>query len=819
MNINFIDSDSNVFTIKYQVGQDQTGYQVGNTLPLEGTQSHRVMLTGQSLVRDDISSDSCFPSDSRMAELGFRSNIVVPLITKGRVIASLSLRSKEVGAYGNREKVILERLAKQIAPAIENAELYRQLQASTEEMEVVNEVARIMTSTLQIDQVCEEFAREMRKLVDFDRASISTVDREAGTYTPQYIFGDPKLNQPIGSVNPLPGTMTGKIEETRRTLVRGDISSPENGEFSDDQAHWEFGLRSCIALPLFSKGQVIGSMLLRSRKTNCYGPREQALLERLVRQIAPAIENARLYDQARGEKELATTTLAQLKGVLSGVDSGLLFVDNNRDTLWANHRYGEFFGIDDVESLATTHRRQADRRETLHKTFADPGRVFDERMRIYAEATFAGPTEEVELVYPARRILQPFTTPVYDESGESLGRLWVYHDITQSKAAEAQLLQFQKMESIGRLAGGIAHDFNNLLTAIMGYSQLAIMEAPSNGFLCSHIEEIQRAAERASNLTSQLLAFSRRQVVAPKVINLNDLILNLERLLRRLISEDIELVTLPSPDTGPIKIDPNQMEQVLVNLVVNARDAMPSGGKLVIETSNVNVGPQFTQQYLGVATGRYVMLSVSDNGVGMSEEVKAHLFEPFFTTKEVGKGTGLGLATCYGIVKQSGGYIEAVSEPGTGSSIKVYLPCSEEAPTSYPRNDQATPSTGGTETVLLAEDDPLVRSMVANVLTDQGYTVLQASNGDEALRLAQEQGHRRIDLLLSDIVMPQMGGVELARRISNLRPQTKIILTSGYSDEPIFRNGTLDSKIEFIQKPFIPAALASKVRDVLDRDN
>jgi two-component system cell cycle sensor histidine kinase/response regulator CckA len=353
-----------------------------------------------------------------------------------------------------------------------------------------------------------------------------------------------------------------------------------------------------------------------------------------------------------------------------------------------------------------------------------------------------------------------------------------------------------------------------------------MMEAPSNGHLCYHVEEIQRAAERASNLTSQLLAFSRRQVVVPRVINLNDLILELDRMLRRLISEDIELVTLPSPDVGPIKVDPSQMEQVLVNLVVNARDAMPSGGKLVIETSTVNLGAQFAQQHLGVATGRYVMLSVSDTGVGMSEEVKAHIFEPFFTTKEVGKGTGLGLATCYGIVKQSGGYIEAVSEPGQGSSIKVYLPCSAEASVSYPCSDQTTRSTGGTETVLLAEDDPLVRSeddplvrsMVANVLTDQGYTVIQASNGDEALRIAQEQGRRRIDLLLSDIVMPQMGGAELARRMRDLKPQTKIILTSGYSDEPIFRNGSLDSKIEFIQKPFVPAALASKVRDVLDRD-
>jgi GAF domain-containing protein len=255
MNINFIDPDANVLTLKYLVGQAQTGYRVGNVLPLEGTQSQHVMLTGKSLVRDDISNDLSFPSDPTMAELGLRSNIVVPLVTKGRVIASLGLRSKEVGAYGNREKVILERLAKQIAPAIENAELYRQLQASTEEMEVVNEVARIMTSTLHIDQVCEEFAREMRKLVDFERASISMVDREAETYTPQYVFGGPRSNEPIGAVCPLAGA----VAATGRTLVREDISSPENGEFLDDQVHLDLGLRSCIALPLISRGNVIGS--------------------------------------------------------------------------------------------------------------------------------------------------------------------------------------------------------------------------------------------------------------------------------------------------------------------------------------------------------------------------------------------------------------------------------------------------------------------------------------------------------------------------------------------------------------------------------
>jgi two-component system, cell cycle sensor histidine kinase and response regulator CckA len=266
--------------------------------------------------------------------------------------------------------------------------------------------------------------------------------------------------------------------------------------------------------------------------------------------------------------------------------------------------------------------------------------------------------------------------------------LWVHHDITERKMAEEQILQFQKMESVGRLAGGIAHDFNNVLTAIIGYSQLAMLEASAESNLSNHVQEIQKAAERAANLTSQLLAFSRRQVIEPKVINLNDLILDLDRLVRRLIGENIELVTLPSSDLGAVKVDPNQMEQVLVNLVVNARDAMPTGGKLVIETRNAILDARYAQQHAGAVPGQYALLSVTDRGVGMSEEVKAHLFEPFFTTKEVGKGTGLGLATCYGIIKQNGGQIEVQSEPGQGTNVKIYLPCSIEVTGTYVRDEQ-----------------------------------------------------------------------------------------------------------------------------------
>jgi CheY-like chemotaxis protein len=301
------------------------------------------------------------------------------------------------------------------------------------------------------------------------------------------------------------------------------------------------------------------------------------------------------------------------------------------------------------------------------------------------------------------------------------------------------------------------------------------------------------------------------------VIDLNNLVLNMDELLRRVIGEDIELVTLPARDLDLVKVDPGQIEQVLLNLVINARDAMLQGGKLIIETANVHSGTEEAHQHPGSSSGKQVMLSVTDSGIGMTEEVKAHLFEPFFTTKEKGKGTGLGLATCYGIIEQSGGRIEVDSTVGEGTTFRIYLPATTEARDSLPAvaEDHRLPC--GTETVLLAEDEPAVRSMIATILQQQGYTVLQASNGDEALKIAGGHHKTGIDLLLTDVVMPQMGGVELAGRFCTEYPSTRVIFTSGYSDQPIMTLNNSNTRVDFLQKPFMPAALASKVREVLDK--
>jgi len=396
-----------------------------------------------------------------------------------------------------------------------------------------------------------------------------------------------------------------------------------------------------------------------------------------------------------------------------------------------------------------------------------------------------------------------------------LVRVWgTQRDVTDQRHLEEQFRQSQKMEAVGQLAGGIAHDFNNLLTAILGNTQLLLRELPPGDSKRGDVEEIRKASERAASLTRQLLAYSRRQMLQPVVLDLNVVVAEMDKLLRRLIGEHIALVTVLAPDLGRVKADPNQLEQVIVNLAVNARDAMPEGGKLTIETANVDLDEGFAQAHLGSVPGAYAMLAVTDTGSGMDATVRAHLFEPFFTTKEVGKGTGLGLATVYGIVKQSDGYISVYSEPGHGSSFKIYLPR-----VATPAGAAAGPQKGGpargTETVLVVEDEPAVLSLSRRALEAQGYVVLAASDAAAALRVVERHGGM-IHLLLTDVVMPGLSGRELADQLAGQRPGIRVLYMSGYPGDAVVQHGTLPTGSAFLQKPFSPDGLARKVRDVLD---
>jgi two-component system, cell cycle sensor histidine kinase and response regulator CckA len=408
-------------------------------------------------------------------------------------------------------------------------------------------------------------------------------------------------------------------------------------------------------------------------------------------------------------------------------------------------------------------------------------------------------------------------SPVRDPSGQVVNYVAVKRDVTDVRRMEEQLRQSQKMEAVGRLAGGIAHDFNNLLTAISGYSDLLLHRLPDYSTLRRDVEEIRKAGDRAAALTRKLLAFSRRQVLQPKVLDLNTVVKNMERMVRRQIGEDIELSTDLSPSLSRVKADPGQIEQVIVNLAVNARDAMPGGGRITIATADAELSPGYAVAHPEVRPGPHVLLTVADTGHGMCDETQAHLFEPFFTTKERGKGTGLGLATVYGIVQQSGGHIRVNSAADRGSTFLIYLPRVEAPEDSVRGSDRPLlprPSPG-TETVLLAEDEEVVRRLAKEILSGNGYKVLEAGNGREALLLSE--AHRgEIHLLLTDVMMPKMGGRELTDRIRPLRPDLRILYMSGYTDDAILRHGVLEDGIPFLPKPFTPEELARKVREVLD---
>jgi len=518
-----------------------------------------------------------------------------------------------------------------------------------------------------------------------------------------------------------------------------------------------------------------------------------------------------MTDRIAAEQRLQASE-AQVRMLLESTNEGIYAVDLEGRCVWANPATARLLGVEAPQTLLGRNMHAQ-----MHHTRPD-GTPYPAAECCMMIATKAGETLRVEeeLVWRADGSSFPadYQSAPIRQDGALAGAVVSFTDVSERQSLRAQFHQAQKMEAVGRLAAGIAHDFNNLLTVVNGYCDM-LLAHPDDPAAGAKIATIRKAGERAASLTGQLLAFSRQQVLQPKVLDLNAVVTDMEPLLRRVIGEDVSLVTLPGDSLGTVRADPGQLSQVLMNLVVNARDAMPKGGQITVETANVILDEFYVQQHPEVAAGSYVMLAVTDTGSGMSEETQRHLFEPFFTTKPAGKGTGLGLATVFGIVKQSGGSIGVYSEVGHGTAMKVYLPRQgEDADEAEVRLEPAK-TQRGRETLLLVEDEAAVRELVAEVLREQGYDVLAAEHPAQAMEWAARRT-APLDLLISDVIMPDCDGRTLLKQLREHQPRLQVLFISGYPDQAIARHGQLDPGVAFLQKPFTPDSLARKVREVLE---
>ena len=513
--------------------------------------------------------------------------------------------------------------------------------------------------------------------------------------------------------------------------------------------------------------------------------------------------------EARRERRKVEQTLVKLRTAVEASGEVIFMTDGDGVFTFVNPEFTRLYGYTSEEVLGKTTPRVLKSGETDPERYATLWATIKNKQVAIWEVT--NRTKDGRMVN-----IEGTINPILDERGEIAGFLSIHRDVTMRKQLEVQYRHAQKMEAVGRLAGGIAHDFNNLLTVINGYSQMVLEQLRPDHPMHSQVDKIQKAGERAATMTRQLLAFSRQQVLAPQVLDLNKVVAGIDKMLGRLIGEDIELVMACSAGLWYVKADPGQIDQVIMNLAVNARDAMPHGGRLTIETANVTLGEGEFGWRPVIEPGPYAMRAISDTGCGMTAEVKGRIFEPFFTTKEYGKGTGLGLSTVYGIVKQSGGYIFADSEPGKGTTFRIYLPPIASAEEN--RVEKTEPSlraAGGSETVLVVEDNEAVRSYVRSVLETQGYALMEADGSEAAVQLTEKHAGP-IHLLLTDVVMPRMSGPELAARLRPQHPEAKVLYMSGYTDKAIVDHGVLDPGICFLQKPFVPETLLQKVREVLD---
>lgn len=819
--------EENSVPIAYVTGVEIPGRRAGDIIPFAGSDTEYIMYTRSPLLiqtQDESELSSRFPALLPTFQAGFRSMLSVPLISKDQVIGGLHIRSFKPNAYTELDLRLSERVGNQISGAIANARLFIEHKQAEEaltrseeearrlarENEIMAEISRIISSTPDINKVYEGFADEVKKLISFDRITVNLFNFQKDIGIVSYVAGLSVPGRQSGDFLPLSNSVAKEATSKRSSLL---IEIKDENEilrrFPGVLPVLKTGIRSGIIVPLISQDQVIGSLNFQSTRLNAYTDRDLRLAENIGMQIAGAIANAQLLMERKRAEETLRVSEAKYRQLVEQAPVWIYEVDLNNF---------KFLSVNDVMCETTGYSREEFLSMSPLMILTEGGKneLIKRNQKILSGEKVPDSVEYKTKTKDGREVWKLVNAKFIYEDGKPVRSQVVAHDITERKKLEEQLLQSQKMEAIGRLAGGIAHDFNNLLTIIKGYSELSLMELKEGDPLKGRIEEIQKAGERASALTHQLLAFSRRQVMEMKVTDLNFLLGDLNKMLRRVIGEDIELMTIFSEDLGRIKVDPGQIEQMILNLAVNARDAMPSGGRLTLMTANAELDEEYAWKHLGATPGRYVMLSVSDTGVGMSPEVREQVFEPFFTTKEKGKGTGLGLSTVYGIVRQSGGTIYVDSEPGRGTTFKIYFPRVDEALAEGRKKILEEEAPRGSETVLVVEDEEEVRKLAVSILRRQGYRVLESSQGGEAFLVCKQHGGP-IHLMVTDVVMPLMSGRELAERLSPLHPEMRVLYMSGYPDDAILHYGVLDEGIEYIQKPFTVEGLARKVRGVLDK--
>ena len=823
LSINLVNSEEGTVINAYRSGVEVAGRRPGEVLPLRGSIVEHISRTRKTLnicPKDESELKESYPTLVSTFQAGLRSMMSVPLFSRDRVVGVLHFRSTQPLAYSDADARIAESISAQIAGAILNARLFAErrraeaaLKRSEEEARhlaqenaIMAEIGQILCSTLNIERVYERISEAAKKLMPFERMAINIIIPEMNSFTIPYVSGKDVVSRRKGDVIPLAGTAAAEVLRTRSSLlIRKEEMKTLPNRFPGLLPLVKSGFQSIVMIPLISQDRVIGILNLQRITPPDFTEENLRLGEKVGAQIAGAVANSQLYAE-RERAERAHKESEEKYRLLVENANDAIFIIQGGAILFSNIKTEKLFGYAAEELAAIPFR------DHIHP--AD------------REGVYGGNAEESE----REKFLKPQSFRIRNKSGQEVwielksvsiewegkaATLNFASDITEQKKLEAQFLQAQKMEAVGRLAGGVAHDFNNLLTVINSNSQLALMELKDWDPLREKFESIHKAGERAANLTRQLLAFSRRQMVEMAVIDINALLRDLEKMLNRLIGEDIDLTTLLHQGLGRVKADPGQIEQAILNLVVNARDAMPSGGKLTIETANELVDEKYALRHMEIKPGRYVMLSVSDTGVGMPPEVKERIFEPFFTTKEKGKGTGLGLSTVYGVVKQSGGEIWIYSEVARGTTVKIYLPEVNEPLEAMKKRAVNTKIPGGKETILVVEDEDEVRKLAVGILSRQGYRVLEAAHGGDAL-LMVDQVKEPIHLLLTDVVMPGINGPDFARRLKFFYPEIKVLYMSGYTDNMILQHGVLDREMAFLQKPFSVEGLAVKIREVLD---